>query len=140
MPLGNDEQIQWRGWLVDSVGNQCESFSEKLFTAIEQRGIPKCEVEHGTVNMWWRKESLYIDVKSTLDGKFTSTIHLQDYGTSLWIGRAFEGRTWDWNYYKRMAACAFIETIDRCIVDTILSIVDESALHNVRDFQCSTKK
>jgi hypothetical protein len=82
--------------------------------------------------MWWRKDSPYIDVTSTLDGSITSTIHMQEYGTSLWVGRALESSS-QWNYYKRMAASAFIETIDRCIRETTLTMVDTDAIHSVED-------
>jgi len=134
VPLKNIDEMQWVGWLVDDIANQCESVRELLAKNIDKRGIPKCTVRVGEVNMWWRKNSLYIDVESNLDSSTVSTIHIQEYGTGLWVGRAIEGNAWRWNYYKRMAASAFIETIDRCIQETLLSIVNANALHRVSDF------
>lgn len=134
MPLPNSDEMQWSGWLADNAGSQCELFRALLAQKIEDKGIPKCKVTLGTINMWWRKDSLYIDVESSLDGTTISTIHIQEYGTGLWVGRAIDGNAWRWNYYKRMATGAFIETVDRCIRDALLSIVEESALHSVSDF------
>ncbi len=82
--------------------------------------------------MWWRKDSRYIDVTSDLDGTITTTIHIQEYGTSLWIGRAVENYAHS-NYYKRMSARAFIETIDRCIVEAALTLADKSDIRDVTD-------
>jgi len=132
MPLKNDVDKVWDGWLIDGLGGREEAFQKALVTTLETRNIPKCTVKAGTVNMWWRKDSRYIDVTSTLDGSVTSTIHIQEYGTSLWVGRALES-TSQWNYYKRMATSAFIETIDRCIKDTTLTMVDAAAIHDVAD-------
>jgi hypothetical protein len=132
MPLKNDVNKAWDGWLVDGLGGQEEAYQKALVEALESRNIPRCTVTSGTVNMWWRKESRYIDVTSTLDGSITSTIHLQEYGTSLWIGRALEASS-QYNYYKRMAASAFVETIDRCIRETTLTMVDAAAIHAVED-------
>jgi hypothetical protein len=47
---------------------------------------PKSKVKIGTVNLCWRIESRYIDFSGSLDGMITRTIHLQEYGTGLWIG------------------------------------------------------
>lgn len=132
MPLNNDVNKAWDGWLIDGLGGQGEAFQKALVSALEARNIPKCTVKVGTVNMWWRKDSRYIDVTSALDGTITSTIHIQEYGTSLWIGRAVESYAQS-NYYKRMAASAFIGTIDRCIRDTVLTMVEASAMHDVTD-------
>lgn len=132
MPLSNDVNKVWDGWLVDGLGGHEESFQKALVEALEARGIPRCTIKTGTVNMWFRKNSHYIDVSSSLDSPILSTIHIQEYGTSLWVGRALESAR-QWNYYKRMAASAFVETVDRCIRETILTMVDESALHGVSD-------
>lgn len=133
MPLTNDASKYWEGWLVDGLGDQLDTFQKILVASIQSRNIPKCTVSTGILNMWWRKDSHYIDAKSTLDGDIVSTIHLQEYGTSLWIGRAVESFFLTANYYKRMAASAFIESIDRCIHETILTMVDAAAIHNVKD-------
>jgi len=132
MPLNNDVNKSWDGWLVDGLGGREEAYQNALAAALETRNIPKCTVRIGTVNMWWRKDSRYIDVASNLDGLITSTIHIQEYGTSLWVGRAVESYSQS-NYYKRMAASAFIETVDRCIRETTLTMVDAAAIHDVSD-------
>ena len=132
MPLMNDVNKTWDGLLVDDLGGQEETYQKALVAALQARNIPKCTVKTGTVNMWFREKSLYIDVISTLDGSITSTIHIQAYGTSLWVGRAVEAFR-QRNYYKRMAASAFVETIDRCIRETTLTMVDVTAIHKVED-------
>jgi hypothetical protein len=132
MPLSNGKDISWDGWLIDDLGGREEAFQKALVAALEARNIPECTVKSGTVNMWWRKDSRCIDITSALDGTITSTIHMQEYGTSLWIGRAAESYSQS-NYYKRMAASAFIGTVDRCIRDTLLTMVEESAMHDVTD-------
>jgi hypothetical protein len=132
MPLRNDANKVWDGWLVDGLGGQEEAYQKALVKALQSRNIPKCTVMAGAVNMWWRKDSRYIDVTSTLDGSITTTIHIQSYGTSLWIGRALEASR-QWNYYKRMAASAFVETTDRCVRETTLTMVDAASIHDVED-------
>jgi hypothetical protein len=132
MPLKNDVDARWEGWLIDGLGGQEESFQKALVVALEARNIPKSKVKTGTVNMWWRKDSRFIDVFSTLDVSIACTIHIQEYGTSLWVGRAAASFKQS-NYYKRMAASAFIITIDRCIRETILSVVGAEAIHDVTD-------
>jgi len=132
MPLRNDVNKTWAGWLVDGLGGREEAYQKALVETLKSRDIPKCTVTAGTVNMWWRKDSRYIDVTSTMDGSIMSTIHIQEYGTSLWIGRALEASS-QHNYYKRMAASAFVETIDRCIRETTLTMVDATAIHDIED-------
>lgn len=132
MPLNNDVNKTWDGWLVDDLGSQVETYQNALVSALQARNIPKCTVKIGVVNMWWRKDSRFIDVTSTLDGEIVCTIHIQEYGVSLWIGRAVESY-YQSNYYKRMAASAFIESVDRCIRETTLTMVDATAIHNVQD-------
>jgi hypothetical protein len=132
MPLGNDVSKTWSGWLVDGLGGQEEAFQRALQDTLQARDIPRCTLKAGTVNMWWRGDSRYIDATSALDGAITSTIHIQRYGTSLWIGRAVESYAQS-NYYKRMAASAFLLTVDRCIRETVLTMVDASAVHDVSD-------
>jgi hypothetical protein len=133
MPLKNDPEKDWVGWLVDDMASQEEAYQNKLAAALEARNIPNCTVKKGQVNMWW-KDSGYIDVTSTMDGSVTATIHIHGYGTSLWIGRAVDTHQ-QWNYYKRMATQAFIETIDRCIRETTLTLVGADAIHDVSDVE-----
>ena len=46
------------------------------------RGRPRAERA-----LWWRRDSRFIDVESSMDGEI-ATIHVQEYGTALWVGRA----------------------------------------------------
>ena len=132
MPLPKSPETEWDGWLVDGLGEREEQHQQILVEALKSRDIPKGEVRTGTVNMWWRKDSRYIDVLSKLDGTIVITIHIQQYGSSLWIGRAAVSYSQS-NYYKRMAASAFLETVDRCVRETTLTMVDETAMHEVSD-------
>jgi hypothetical protein len=132
MPLTNNETKIWEGWLIDDLGGQEQLFHNALVTSLESRKIPKGTVTTGKVNMWSRKDSRIIDVISNMDGPIVCSIHIQEYGTSLWIGRAVQSYE-ESNYYKRMAASAFVVTIDRCIRDTLLTMVKESAIHYVAD-------
>ncbi len=90
MPLTNNVSKMWEGWLIDGLGEQEELFHNALVTTLEAFNIPKCIVTAGNVNMWWRKDSRIIDVKCSVDGPIACTIHIQEYGPSLWIGRAVE--------------------------------------------------
>ena len=132
MALSNDKEKVWTGWLVDGAGGKETAVHEALRGALVGRNIPKSEVTVGRLNMWWRKDSLFIDVKSSMDGVIQATIHVQEYGTSLWVGRAAESYR-QTNYYKRMAAAAFLETVDRCILETIQSVSGEKAVRVVLD-------
>jgi hypothetical protein len=132
MPLSNNQTIEWEGWLIDNLGSRIDDCQKAIVASISARNIPKSTVSTGSVNMWWRKDSRYIDATSDLDGTITATIHIQEYGTSLWIGRAIDSYSQS-NYYKRMAASAFVETIDRCIRETVLTMVDASAVRTVTD-------
>ncbi len=132
MPLGNNPNVEWTGWLIDGCSDRAEEFQKALAAAARSRNLPKCELFGGTLNMWWRKESRYIDFTSELDGTVVVTVHFQEYGTSLWIGRAVEAYASS-NYYKRMATSAFVVTIDRCIRETALALVGAAALRDVSD-------
>ena len=132
MPLNNDVCKIWAGWLIDGLGEREESYQKELVIALEARSIPKSSVKAGTLHMWWLNYSGYIDVTSDLDGLITSTIHIQRFGGSLWVGRAVESYSQS-NYYKRMAASALIETIDSCIREVALTLVDATAIHTVAD-------
>ena len=132
MPLNNDADKLWVGWLIDDLGGKAKEYQNTLVAALKARNIPKCDIATGTVNMWWRGNSRYIDVTSNLDGAIVTTIHIQEYGTSLWVGRVAESYSQS-NYYKRMAAGAFIATVDRCIQEATLTMVSASALHAVSD-------
>ncbi len=133
MPLSNDEKKMWDGWLIDGIAGRIDEYEKALIDALKAKNLPKCEIYYGTNNMWFRKDSHYIDVESTLDGEVVCTIHLQDYGISLWVGRAVESHFFRSNYYKRMAVSAFITTIDRCIHEATLKLVDATAFHEVED-------
>lgn len=132
MPLSNSADMEWVGWLVDNLSSRIAECEQLITSTINDRKIPSSTTTVGAVNMWWRKNSRYIDVSCNLDGTITTTIHLQEYGTSLWIGRAIESYA-NSNYYKRMAARAFMETIDRCILEAITKMVDPSAIRDVSD-------
>ena len=132
MPLKNDVEKSWVGWLVDYLGGREQEYRDVLLALLEDRRIPKAKIQAGTTNMWWRRDSLYIDVTSTMDGQITTTIHVQEYGSSLFVGRAAETRR-QWNYYKRMAALAFLTTVDRCIDDSFVGLVELSAVHRLEE-------
>lgn len=132
MPLPNSVETSWTGWLVDGLGGQEQQVCETLLQALETRDIPKSRVRAGTVNMWWRRDSRFIDVTSNMDGDITATVHIQEYGTSLFVGRAIAA--WKQrNYYKRMASAAFLSTVDRCVEEALERIAGKEALHSLRD-------
>ena len=115
MPLSNDKDKTWTGWLVDGMGGREKEVHEAIAEGLKARNMPKTEIRAGGgLNMWWRKDTLFIDVTSDMDGKFVATIHVQEYGASLFVGRAAESYKLT-NYYKRMAATAFLESVDRTI-------------------------
>ena len=132
MPIKNSEDKSWTAWLVDGLGAKEEEFYKALWATLNAREFPSASFKSGTTNMWWRRDSHFIDVKSDMDGKIECTIHLQEYATGLFVGRAAESYS-QTNYYKRMAAAAFLETVDRCIYATILTMVGESEVHELVD-------
>jgi hypothetical protein len=133
VPLSNDKDKSWTGWLVNGLGGREAELVEILGTNLVNSDIPKTTVRGGTVNMWWRKDSRYVDVTSTLDGTITSTIHVQEYGRNLWIGRAVESFRWTDNYYKRMAIAAFIDAIDICISQTLEKMATAEDIRRVSE-------
>ncbi|MFN0146540.1 MAG: hypothetical protein ACKVT1_08525 [Dehalococcoidia bacterium] len=132
MALPNSVETDWTGWLIDQLGGREEEVCAALATALEVRNIPKCKVRVGTVNMWWRRDSRCIDVTSNMDGDITVTVHVQEYGTSLFVGRAVA--TWKQrNYYKRMASSAFLLTVDGCIEEALEVIAGRASMHSLKD-------
>ena len=63
----------------------------------------------------------------------TTTIHVQPDGTSRFVGRAVESSWWTDNYYKRMATAAFLETIDRIILETLVEANEGRPVRLVAD-------
>ena len=57
------------------------------------------------------------------------SIHLQEGGTSLWIGRAVEYCAQS-IYDSGMDASAFVEALVRCICDAILTLVDTRCIRS----------
>jgi len=139
MPIKNDPETNWVGWLIDSARGRNEEFEHTLLEALTTRNLPmygredsgSAEIKSGTTNMWWRKDSRYIDLKTQLDGTIECTIHIQDYGSSLFIGVAAQKPDERDNYYKRMATMAFIESIERVVVGTIMGLTTEDTVHAV---------
>lgn len=115
MPLGNNAETEWNGYLVDGMQGRAPEFLKMLAAALQERSLPRVAVTPAKVNMWWRDESPCLDVRSSIDGDVQCTVHAMDYGTSLFVGVAFAPVSKLGNYYKRMAAVAFLESIDRCL-------------------------
>jgi hypothetical protein len=119
MPIINNKETQWNGYLIDNLPGVTEQFLLTFEEILKKRKLPAVESKPDTVNMWWRPGSLCLDVSSSLDGIVTCTVHVMDYGTSLFVGIAFSTTFLTDNYYKRMATVSFLETIDRCVYETI---------------------
>ena len=115
MPLPNNKDIQWNGYLVDDLAGAGERFVAGLERLLERRDLPSVRAQRAAVNMWWRRGSLCLDVQSNLDGSVICTVHAMDYGTALFVGIAFNTGFLTDNYYKRMAATCFLESLDRCV-------------------------
>jgi hypothetical protein len=128
MPLPNNSDTLWNGYLVTDLLGQGETVISSLEKIIDSRNLPKVKRERQKLNMWWRKDSLCLDVTSEIDGSILCTVHIMDYGTSLFVGVAFGAITSLGNYYKRMAAAAFIETIDRCVLQAINEVPENATL------------
>ncbi len=122
MPLKNDPDKEWIGWLVHDAVEHHHGFLDALFERFDEHAIPKASIKTGTLKMWWY-DSKYVDVTSTLDKSSMCTIHVAPYGRSLWVGRAAERRrAFSVNYHIDMAASAFLTMIDRCIESAVYSI------------------
>ena len=119
MPLINSKDNQWNGYLVDDLAGATESFMQDFEARLRARNLSKVTWNRTTVNMWWTKQSPCMDIVSNVDDTVGSTVHVMDYGTALFIGIAFTGSWLTDNYYKRMAAACFLETIDRCVCEAV---------------------
>lgn len=115
MPLPNTAETEWTGYLVEGLNGRSEALLTAVGAEIVAREMPGVTAQTATINMWWRDSSPCLDVRSKLDGEVACTIHAMDYGKALFIGIAFAPLSKLGNYYKRMAAVAFLESIDRCI-------------------------
>jgi hypothetical protein len=155
MPIGNTSEAVWTGWLIDDYGEPEQHYAQELKAALEAREIPNSSVRMGTTNMWWRPDSIFIDVASRWEESIPPppwvvflpllpprktwvtellTIHVMKYGTRLFVARASVSRART-TYGRRMASTALLETVDRCIRETTLSMVAADHVHSVRDEQ-----
>jgi hypothetical protein len=133
MPLSNDKEKLWDGWLADGLGDKVAEVQRAMIASLQSRDMPKTVIRPGTVNMWWRQQSTCIDLSCDLDGRVNVTIHIQPFGSSMWIGRAVDGNWIRDNYYKRMAARAFLETVDRSILETLESAANGGTIKAIKD-------
>lgn len=122
MPLPNNAETEWTGYLVEGLSGSAAAVVEHIALEITNRQLPKVDVSPTTVNMWWRDRSPCLDLKSSVDGEVGCTVHVMDYGTALFIGIAYAPMSRLGNYYKRMAAGAFLESIDRSISQALRAL------------------
>lgn len=122
MPLPNDAETQWTGYLIDGLGGQTQVFLQAALNQVTSASLPSVRATLTAVNMWWRDKSPCLDLKSSVDGDVACTVHAMDYGSAMFIGIAFAPTSKLGNYYKRMAAAAFLESVDRCVNRTIQSL------------------
>jgi hypothetical protein len=133
MPLSNDKEKMWFGWLAEGLGGQDKEAQQALIGTLQACNMPKTSIRSGNLNMWWRPQSAYVDLTCELDGKVNVTIHLQPFGSYLWVGRAVDGSWIRDNYYKRMATQAFLDTVDHAIVETLEALGHGGKIKAVRD-------
>lgn len=126
------DYVSWTGWLIDGAGGREEEICAALEGALRARDIPKSDIKTVKHNMWWRRDSLKVEIVSTLDSKVRVSVHVQEYGKSLWVGRAVEHNS-DWNYFKKMGASALTETIDRCINESLATLTPAGSVRSVLD-------
>lgn len=119
MPLPNSAETAWNGYLIDGISPDDERFLRELQKKLEARELPRVSLKRPNLNMWWRPDAKCLDLVSKIDGDVECTVHAMPYGTSLFIGIAFRAVSSLGNYYKRMAATAFLETIDRCVLEAV---------------------
>lgn len=119
MPLPNNAETAWNGYLIDGIETDDERFLGELQKRLEARDLPKVSLKRPNLNMWWRADAKCLDLVSKIDGEVECTVHAMPYGASLFIGIAFRAVSSLGNYYKRMAATAFLETIDRCVLEAV---------------------
>lgn len=119
MPLPNNAETAWIGYLIDGIEPEDERYLQELQKILQARDLPKVTMKRPNLNMWWRPDAKCIDLVSKIDGDVECTVHAMPYGTSLFIGFAFRAVSSLGNYYKRMAAIAFLETIDRCALEAV---------------------
>lgn len=126
MPLQNNPNYEWNGYLIESFAGNSQSLLTNLQAALTNRKLPQVTIKPARVNMWWRADSPCLDITSTIDGSVMCTVHMMDYGTSMFIGVASAAVSGLGNYYKRMAAAAFLETVDRCVNEAITATATQA--------------
>lgn len=119
MPLGNDANKEWNGYLVEGLAGSGPAFLRYLQERLAAHNLPKVRSNPATVNMWWRKDSPCLDIYSEIDGMVMVTVHAMDYGTGLFVGVAYVAVSSLGNYYKRMAATAFLTALDNCLTEAV---------------------
>jgi hypothetical protein len=119
MPLQNNPNYEWNGHLIENFAGNAQPLFTNLQTVLANRNLPQVTAKPARVNMWWRADSPCLDITSSIDGSVMCPIHTMDYGMSMFIGVASAPVSGLGNYYKRMAAAAFLETVDRCMNEAI---------------------
>lgn len=133
MPFDKKTDVSWSGWLFDNLGGREKDLEIALREVIERRKIPNCKIKTGTVDMWWRSKSLYVDVTQTLDGPVEVTIHIQEYGTSIWVAIVSEDSkqtkaSGSHNYYKFMARTLFLDMLGMCVEEAAFALDGQVAV------------
>lgn len=122
MPIAPGGRCTWRTWLLDGMAGKETTLADVIRSALETRRMPSVSISSGTMDVWNRSGTLYIDVISQLDGRVATTIHLLVYGISVSLARVSEAPDHT-NYYNALATEAFVTTIDQSldrIVTTLL--------------------
>jgi len=113
-----------RVWMIDGAAEKKATVLARIADLINQSQPPALGMKHDTVNMWWRKDSPMLSLESKLETTMPlkASIYVQDYGTTLVIGRVVRQPD-SMNRFKWMAASAFEFLIDQAIA-TIVSQED----------------
>ena len=125
MPIANTQGTAWTGYLVRGYEGTREDFVEKLQVRLEEQELPKANVQTASVNMWYRPDSLCLDVGSDLDGNSFCTIHVMDYGSQLFVGVSHSAEVT--NYYKQMAAACLLRSVLDCLLDVFEEVGADAA-------------
>ncbi|MCL0042937.1 hypothetical protein M1N17_00635 [Dehalococcoidia bacterium] len=136
----------WHGWIIDNLGSERVAVLDKIEQAINDKNIPMhgnrdkdkgVEVKSGKVDMWWRRDTPELKIKSEMDGVVNARVATQDYGTSLWVHvwleRKDEKMFFGDNWAKRMHWAAFQLTLERTVREELHKIAGENAILDVAD-------
>ncbi len=140
-----DRPEYWVAWLVEGEGGQMKRAADSLDlieAEIKKRRIPftgdrardeGITLKRITVDMWWRRDTPALYMRSHMDGSVNAEVAVQDYGSSLYVYLMLSGVEWDANWAKRMHFQAFRMSLNRAVEDALDQLPGNPKVSNIQD-------